>query len=215
MITNEQRHEIVDDAPRYNNPFRRLTRQATKTDAHGLMVTMCLNLSLQSARKKRGADADAAADAEIKQIVDRKTIRGRMFASLSSEEIEKALPLHLFFKEKFKDSEYERMKGRAVVLGNFQDRSIYEIDEMSAPTVSLLALMVIVRSPASTPSVAKAPVVKTVDAGAASTGISTFTGVATMANANVAILSGTSNTAIYNSILAVEASALAFSIALG
>lgn len=46
-------------------------------------------------------------------------------------------------------------------------------------------------------------------------GISTFTGVATMANANVAILSGTSNTAIYNSILAVEASALAFSIALG
>ena len=137
-------HEIVDDAPRYNNPFRRLTRQATKTDAHGLMVTMCLNLSLQSARKKRGADADAAADAEIKQIVDRKTIRGRMFASLSSEEIEKALPLHLFFKEKFKDSEYERMKGRAVVLGNFQDRSIYEIDEMSAPTVSLLALMTIV-----------------------------------------------------------------------
>ena len=47
------------------------------------------------------------------------------------------------------------------------------------------------------------------------TGISTFTGVATMANANVAILSGTANTAIYNSILAVEASALAFSIALG
>ena len=46
-------------------------------------------------------------------------------------------------------------------------------------------------------------------------GISTFTGVATMANANVAILSGTSNTAIYNSILAVEARALAFSIALG
>ena len=137
-------HEVVDDAPRYNNPFRRLTRQATKTDAHGLMVTMCLNLSLQSARKKRGVDADAAADAEIKQIVDRDTIRGRMFASLSSEEIKNALPLHLFFKEKFKDSEYERMKGRAVVLGNFQDRSIYEVEEMSAPTVSLLALLVIV-----------------------------------------------------------------------
>ncbi len=47
------------------------------------------------------------------------------------------------------------------------------------------------------------------------TGISTFTGVATMANANVAILSGTSNTAIYTYIASVEASALAFSIALG
>ena len=46
-------------------------------------------------------------------------------------------------------------------------------------------------------------------------GISTFTGVATMANANVAILSGTSNTAIYTYIASVEATALAYSIALG
>jgi len=43
----------------------------------------------------------------------------------------------------------------------------------------------------------------------------TVAGVATMANANVAILSGTSNTAIYTYIASVEASALAFSIALG
>jgi len=47
------------------------------------------------------------------------------------------------------------------------------------------------------------------------TGTSTLTGVATIANANVAILSGTANTAIYSSILAVEATALAYSIALG
>jgi len=47
------------------------------------------------------------------------------------------------------------------------------------------------------------------------TGISTFTGVATMANANVAILSGTANTAIYTYIASVEATALAYSIALG
>lgn len=37
----------------------------------------------------------------------------------------------------------------------------------------------------------------------------------TVANANVAILSGTANTAIYNAIAAAESSALAFSIALG
>ena len=43
----------------------------------------------------------------------------------------------------------------------------------------------------------------------------TVAGVATMANANVAILSGTSNTAIYTYIASVEASALAYSIALG
>jgi len=43
----------------------------------------------------------------------------------------------------------------------------------------------------------------------------TVTGVATMANANVAILSGTANTAIYTYIASVEASALAYSIALG
>ncbi len=43
----------------------------------------------------------------------------------------------------------------------------------------------------------------------------TVTGVATMANANVAILSGTANTAIYTYIASIEASALAFSIALG
>jgi len=47
------------------------------------------------------------------------------------------------------------------------------------------------------------------------TGTSILTGVATIANANVAILSGTANTAIYSSILAVEATALAYSIALG
>jgi len=47
------------------------------------------------------------------------------------------------------------------------------------------------------------------------TGTTILTGVATIANANVAILSGTANTAIYNSILAVEATALAYSIALG
>ena len=47
------------------------------------------------------------------------------------------------------------------------------------------------------------------------TGTSTLTGVATIANANVAILSGTANTAIYDSMAAIEASALAYSIALG
>lgn len=43
----------------------------------------------------------------------------------------------------------------------------------------------------------------------------TVTGISTMANSNVAILSGTANTAIYTYIASVEASALAFSIALG
>ena len=47
------------------------------------------------------------------------------------------------------------------------------------------------------------------------TGTTILTGVATIANANVAILSGDANTAIYSSILAVEATALAYSIALG
>jgi hypothetical protein len=47
------------------------------------------------------------------------------------------------------------------------------------------------------------------------TGTSTLTGVATIANANVAILSGTANTAIYAYIASIEASALAYSIALG
>jgi phage gp45-like len=40
-------------------------------------------------------------------------------------------------------------------------------------------------------------------------------GVSTLANANVAILSGTANTDIYNAISALEGTALAFSIALG
>lgn len=47
------------------------------------------------------------------------------------------------------------------------------------------------------------------------TGTSILTGVATIANANVAILSGTANTAIYTYIASIEASALAYSIALG
>jgi hypothetical protein len=47
------------------------------------------------------------------------------------------------------------------------------------------------------------------------TGTSILTGVATIANANVAILSGTANTAIYAYIASIEASALAYSIALG
>jgi len=47
------------------------------------------------------------------------------------------------------------------------------------------------------------------------TGTTILTGVATIANANVAILSGTANTAIYAYITSVEATALAYSIALG
>jgi hypothetical protein len=47
------------------------------------------------------------------------------------------------------------------------------------------------------------------------TGTSILTGVATIANANVAILSGTANTAIYAYIASIEASALSYSIALG
>ena len=47
------------------------------------------------------------------------------------------------------------------------------------------------------------------------TGTTILTGVATIANANVAILSGTANTAIYAYIASVEATALAYSIALG
>ena len=50
----------------------------------------------------------------------------------------------MFLKEKFADGVYSLMKGRTVALGNEQDRSQYTHEDTSAPTVSLLALMIIV-----------------------------------------------------------------------
>ena len=47
------------------------------------------------------------------------------------------------------------------------------------------------------------------------TGLTTLTGVATIANANVAILSGSANTLLFNAITEAKAEAVAFSIALG
>jgi hypothetical protein len=107
-------------------------------------MQLCLNLSLKEARKRRGTAADTAGQAEMKQLVDSETIRGRNFASLSPVELERALPMHQFYKEKFDDGQFTKVKARTVVLGNFQDRSEYSRDETSAPTVSLLALMVVV-----------------------------------------------------------------------
>jgi hypothetical protein len=125
------------------NVFKRMTRSSTRANFYGL-AAVCMNLSLQAARKRRGVEADAAGEAEIRQLVDRGTVRGRSFSSLTSDEISKVLPIHMFYKEKFEAGEYQKMKGRSVVLGNLQDRTQYSSDETSAPTVSLLALMVVV-----------------------------------------------------------------------
>ena len=104
----------------------------------------CYHLSLQTARKRRGGEADAAAEKEILQLVKRETVRGRRYESLTIEEKIAAIGLHLFLKEKFADGRYDMMKGRTVALGNQQDRSQYTREDTSSPTVSLLALMVIV-----------------------------------------------------------------------
>ncbi len=117
------------------NVFKRMTRSSTRASFYGLSA-VCMNLSLQAARKRRGAEADAAGEAEIKQIVDRGIVRGRHYSSLSNDEFKKVLPIHMFYEEKFEAGEYLKMKGRSVVLGNLQDRT--------QSTVSLLALTVVV-----------------------------------------------------------------------
>ena len=59
------------------NVFRRMTRSSTRASFYGLSA-VCMNLSLQAARKRRGAEADAAGEAEIRQIVDRGIVRGEV-----------------------------------------------------------------------------------------------------------------------------------------
>jgi hypothetical protein len=99
-------------------------------------VESILNISLSKGKKLFGNEkANAAALAEIKQLIEFNVFEPVIFNLLTLEEKMSVIHSSLFLKEKYDAAGiFEKLKGRIVSGGNEQDKSIYSESEISSPT---------------------------------------------------------------------------------
>jgi hypothetical protein len=103
-----------------------------------------LQMSTRVAIRRFGDKAVEALTKEMKQIIDKQTIKGISIESLNPKEVKSIIRSHVFFKEKFlATGQFEKLKARFVAGGDGQDRSIYDNTELSSSTVSTQSVFTI------------------------------------------------------------------------
>jgi len=80
--------------------------------------------------------AEAAMEAELRSIITKDVLEPIMHYDMKG--MKPPIPSHMFMKEKFApDGRFDKLKGRLVGGGNFQDRSDYLTEDISSPTAAL------------------------------------------------------------------------------
>jgi Reverse transcriptase (RNA-dependent DNA polymerase) len=107
-----------------------------------LETGVIMQMTTRKAEQAHGYAAMRAHIKEIKQLVDRSTLRPVYWDSLSSQAKKRVIRSHTVFKCKFDPvtGEFQKIKARHVGDGNQQDRSQY--DDISSPTVSAHAVYI-------------------------------------------------------------------------
>ena len=102
------------------------------------------NIMVKKALKKYGRAALQSMIAEIQQLVDKDAITPQPLNKLSKQQLREIISSHMFLKEKFSSTgEFEKLKARLVAGGHMQDKSIYEENDISSPTVSTSAAFMV------------------------------------------------------------------------
>jgi hypothetical protein len=93
-----------------------------------------LHISMSKALRKHGREGVRALTKEIQQIDDLGTFKG---VHLTPALRRKAIMSLLFFKEKYLSTgQFDKLKARLVAGGHQQDRTVYDGNDISSPTVA-------------------------------------------------------------------------------
>ena len=105
--------------------------------------------SMHKALKGYGKDAIDALIDEMDGMLKRKVWHGVLLDNLSATQRKKIIRSSVFFKEKYKDGVFDRLKARLVGGGDQQDKSLYDAPtEISSPTVSTTSVFSIISTAA-------------------------------------------------------------------
>ena len=103
------------------------------------------NLSIKGAIKTHGNIAVKALFTECSSLLGKSTFHTISKKTLSEAELEAVIRSSCFVKEKTRpEGIVDIVKARIVAGGNQQDKSIYNLDETSSPTVSTAAVFITV-----------------------------------------------------------------------
>jgi Reverse transcriptase (RNA-dependent DNA polymerase) len=101
-----------------------------------------VNYTPKKARELFGLEADASITDELQNMLDRNVWHGVLRSSLSKRQRKNIIRCSLFLKEKYSPEGVRlRLKARLVAGGHQQDRSLYDREDISSPTVSINALL--------------------------------------------------------------------------
>jgi hypothetical protein len=116
-------------------PLRRTTRSNAGTKRLDQSYEWNLmNLSLGAAIRNFGDVAREACKDELVQLFEeKKALRPVKWESLTVSQRRAIIRSHMFLKEKYEDGHFVKIKGRVVVDGRMQDKTVY--NDYSSPTV--------------------------------------------------------------------------------
>jgi hypothetical protein len=103
-----------------------------------------LNISVTKALKTMEKPALQSIIQELNNIVDKDTFQAIHRKDLNENQIKNIIRSSMFLKMKFDPQGlFEKLKARLVAGGNMQDRSIYQQDDIGAPTASITSIFTI------------------------------------------------------------------------
>ena len=119
-------------------PMRRSARLSAKPQVHwrrkDVGIIYSFHISLLKAMRTNAEEGRRAMAKELMQIDDLGTIKG---VHLTPAMRRRAIMSLLFFKEKYLSTgQFDKLKARLVAGGHQQDRTVYEGNDISSPTVA-------------------------------------------------------------------------------
>ena len=100
------------------------------------------HISLRRGLSMYGAAAERSIQQEILNMKNKDVFAPVRISSLSPAKRRRIIRSSIFLKEKFKaDGTFDKLKTRLVADGSMQERSVYETDELSSPTVATISVM--------------------------------------------------------------------------
>ena len=104
--------------------------------------TFVMTMSVKAALRTYGQAAEESIVKELQQLLDKRVWTPKKLTSMTQAQRRSIIRSSMFLKDKFLScGAFEKLKARLVAGGNQQDKTLY--DDLSSPTVSTSAVMVV------------------------------------------------------------------------
>ena len=138
---------VPHSEPRYNLRERTTnwrTRERVMLNVAFAQYRCTYNLSLADAITEYSQGAYEAVHGELSQILDKKVFHPMRASTLDAAARRSVIPSKMFLKEKFlPNGLFDKLKARLVAGGHRQNKNLYDIEDISSPTVALTSALMI------------------------------------------------------------------------